>query len=82
MSTELIDFARWAKQQTQNTSVLFENIIATFENNYCSLYYSGTKPLAAWMQKRLKNCPQPRQITADAEEGKDYGVPQRHEGSQ
>lgn len=32
------------------------------------------------MGKRLKNCLQPRQITADAEEGKDYRVPQRYEG--
>lgn len=62
--------------------MLFENIIATFENNYCSLYYSGTKPLAALMGKRLKNGLQPRQITAAAEEGKDCGVPQKHEGSQ
>lgn len=27
--------------------MLFENVIATFENNYYSLYYSGTKLLAS-----------------------------------
>lgn len=75
------DLALWEKQQTQNTSMLFESIIATFENNYCSFYYSGTKLLASWMGKRLQNCPQPRQITADAGERKDYGFAQRHKSN-
>jgi len=58
-----------------------ENIIATFENGYCSLYYTGTRLLASWMGKRLQNCPQPRQITADAEERRDYGFARRRKGN-